>query len=208
MASWQVTAVSFRDYTLFLEESSQARLKEVKVVQYHEVSRIPNNQPLSLSPQNEVNSDQVRSWPYQAPSPQAFEFTSTSWSSMHSTTEVGGHHGEGVCGSRLVSPGERGDDELTVWGFEGVKNVWILKTNGQLKYTCQSFLLISWFSCLVFVLFLNFAWKTLEEITLRCWKLKPSSLLLRLQDFLTTADERLQHLQSLDVQKVSACFLF
>lgn len=68
------------------------------------------------------------------------------------------------------------------------------------------FLLISWFSCLVFVLFLNFAWKTLEEITLRCWKLKPSSLLLRLQDFLTTADERLQHLQSLDVQKVSGFY--
>lgn len=75
-----------------------------------------------------------------AASPQAFEFTSTSWSSMHSTTEVGGHHGEGVCGSRcFVSPGERGDDELTNGRFEGVKNVWSLKTNGQLKYTCQSF---------------------------------------------------------------------
>ena len=43
---------------------------------------------------------------------------------MHSTTEVGGHHGEGVCGSRcFVSPGERGDDELTNGRFEGVKNV-------------------------------------------------------------------------------------
>ena len=62
--------------------------------------------------------------------------------------------------------------------------------------------IVCWILASCFVIFLNFKLKETGNFALRCWTLKPSSLLIRLQDFLTAADERLQHLQSLDMQKV------